>query len=99
MLDGISHGVGLTAEHMPVVSVAEQLLELRLRLRFGAGACLNFAALPSGGVSDIDSGEPALPRLFPVQAALARVTPRRHQRLPRPRSSTATHRHRSPRPV
>jgi len=81
-LDSISQGVGLSTEYVPVISVPEQLLKLRLRLGLGPGAHLDLAALPIGGVSDIERREPALPRLFPVQATLARVTPRRHRQLP-----------------
>jgi len=53
-------------------------MELRLRLHLGPGADRDLAGFPIGAVPDIDSREPALPRLLPVQATLARVTPRRH---------------------
>jgi hypothetical protein len=75
-LDGVSHGVALTTDHMPVVSVVEQLLELRLRLRLGASADLDLAALPIGEVADIDGREPALPGLSqcrPPSPGLRRV--------------------------
>jgi hypothetical protein len=47
-LDSISHGVGLSTEYVPVISVPEQLLKLRLRLGLGPGADLDLAALPIG---------------------------------------------------
>ena len=73
--DGFSDGVAASALGQAVVVVADQLLELGPGLGLGPTAGAPDDAFAGRGVADGDGGDPALPRLVPMQSAVAAATP------------------------